>query len=51
MKLVYTLVGEHEDLEWLRTRIDGAILDEIAIAEEEERIERDTVGYGWEFDD
>lgn len=39
-KIIFTIEGDHSDLEWVRTRIDGAILDHIEEAKEEGRIRR-----------
>lgn len=49
-KLVFTLEGDHSDLDWVRSRIDGMIQDELAEAEEDKRFDS-PVEYGWEFDD
>lgn len=47
-KLVFVLEGEHSDLEWVRTKIDGSILD--ILDENQDRLD-ETIDYGWEYDD
>lgn len=48
--LTFYIEGEHSDLEWVRTRIDGAIHEIIDEAEDENRLDG-SLGVDWEYDD
>lgn len=49
--LTFYLEGDHENLDWVRTRIDGAIHEVIDEAVEEGRIPEGSVGIDWEYED
>lgn len=49
-KLIFTVEGKPEDLDWVRTRIDGAIDEILEDSKEDGRISEATE-YGWELED
>lgn len=49
--LTFTLDGDLSDLDWLRSRIHGAILEIVDEQVEDGRIAEDTVEVSWEFGD
>lgn len=49
--LVFTLDGSHEDLDWVRTRVHGVIVDEIEEQVEDGRIGEGAIEVSWEWND
>lgn len=49
--LVFTLDGEPADLEWVRTRVDGAIQEVIDEAVDEGRLVEEAVDLSWDWGD
>jgi hypothetical protein len=48
--LIFTLEGSSDDLDRLRTRVDGAIHDAVDEATDDGDIEEDAVDISWSWD-